>query len=305
MFRIAPGRAIHQIDAQCLEAAHQSHGVVGGPAVRNPIGGGNPEEQRQASRPRAAHRFRHLQRETHPVIQAAAVFVGAPIAQGREKLVDQVAVRAMDLDHVESRPQGARRSLAEAIGETVNFRLGERVRRRVSGAERHGAGRRRLPAAFGLGQQTAAIPRPLRTAFSPGVRQLDARRRALAVQESRDASQKLDVLVFPDAQVVRCDAPACCHRRGLRANQPGAAHRAATQMYQVPIAGESVAGGVLAHGRNRDPVAQSDLADGERCHQMCRWKGTHSLSMAAEGRAGAIDFAPYGLRYQTGISRAK
>src|ERR1019366_10736619 len=78
-------------------------------------------------------------RKTRPVAKRAAVFVGAPIAQRREKLVDQITVRAMDLDHVESRAEGARRGIAEAIGKRVNFRLGERMRRRVSGAERHGA----------------------------------------------------------------------------------------------------------------------------------------------------------------------
>src|ERR1019366_10767318 len=126
---------------------------------------------------------------------------------------------------------------------------------------------------------------------------LDARRRTLAVQETRDAGQKLDVRRVPDSEVVRCDAPARFHRRGFHANQPGAAHGAAAKMHQVPIGGEPVFGGVLAHGRNRDPVAQSDLADGERRHQMRYWEGTHSLSMAAEGGAQLMRNPPFSPDY--------
>ena len=138
------------------------------------------------------------------------------------------------------------------------------MRRGVAVAERHGAGSYGLPAAFRFGDQTAAFPRPPRTRFAAGVRQLDARRRALAAQKARDARQKLDVFGLPDAHVGRRDTPARFHRGGLHANQPGATRGAAAEVNQVPVVGKPVFGGVLTHGRNRDPVAQCDLADGER-----------------------------------------
>src|SRR5262249_44404516 len=48
------------------------------------------------------HRRQYLQREAHPVLQRATILVGAPVAFGREELVNQVTVRTMDFDTVES-----------------------------------------------------------------------------------------------------------------------------------------------------------------------------------------------------------
>ena len=136
--------------------------------------------------------------------------------------------------------------------------------RGVAITERQGAGSYRLPATFRFGDQTAALPRLPRTRFAAGVRQLDARRRALAAQKARDARQKLDMPGLPDAHVEGRGAAARFHRGGLHANQRGAANCPAAEVDQVPVVGEPVFGGVLTHGRYRDPVAQCDLADSER-----------------------------------------
>ena len=72
---------------------------------------------------RRAHRLEHLDREAHPILERTAVLVGAEVVLGREELVDEIAVRGVDLDAVEAgvggvaahcgrsarRPRGSRR----------------------------------------------------------------------------------------------------------------------------------------------------------------------------------------------------
>ena len=55
---------------------------------------------------------------------------------------------------------------------------------------------------------------------------------------------------------------------GFRDHQRSAAHRPASQVHQMPISGEAVFAGVLAHRRDCDPIAQFDSANLERREQV-------------------------------------
>jgi hypothetical protein len=96
------------------------------------------------------------------------------------------------------------------------------------------------------------------------VRQLNAGRRALLPQKRGDARQEGDVLVFPDAVILRRNAAARFHRRRFHDHQRGAAHRAASEVDQMPVVGEPVLARVLAHGRDRNAIAEREFADCER-----------------------------------------
>ena len=98
---------------------------------------------------RVAHRAHHLAQQPHAVLERAAVLVGALVGQRREELVQQVAVRGVQLDDAGTRRLRAR-TAASAKARTTprDARLVERAR--APGARRRTASRsgatRRPPA---------------------------------------------------------------------------------------------------------------------------------------------------------------
>ncbi len=70
---------------------------------------------------------------------------------------------------------------------------------------------------------------------------------AEALDETRDARQHLDVLVFIDAEVLRRDAAAVFDGNGFGVDETGAADRAAPKVHEVPVVGEAVDRRVLTH----------------------------------------------------------
>ena len=178
----------------------------------------------------------------------------------------------MVLDHVVRLPNSR-----EALDDAWNLRCVQLGGNRIRGPERNRAGGDRLPAA-GLGRNgAAAFPGRLGARLAPGVRQLDAWNRALLFHESCDPGQAADMLVLPDAQVVRRDAPTRLHRGSLADHGRRPAHRPASQMHQVPIAGKAILGGILGHGGDGDPVPKSDAANGQWREEVRA--GFHASSM--------------------------
>src|ERR1039458_9461212 len=95
------GRAIDQVDAERPKAPRQLHGIFDLPAALHPIDSRDAHEEGQGIRPRGADRSGDFQRKADAAVECAAILVGAVVRQGREKLVDQVAVRGVDLDDLE------------------------------------------------------------------------------------------------------------------------------------------------------------------------------------------------------------
>jgi len=69
------------------------------------------------------------------------------------------------------------------------------------------------------------------------------------------------VIVLPDTEILRADAAFRGHGAGFGKDQGGAAYGAAAEMDEVPIAGEAIGAGVLAHGGDYDAVAEEDVAN--------------------------------------------
>ena len=83
--------------------------------------------------------------EAHAVELAAAILVVAHVGERREELVDQVAVRAMDIEHVEARLVGAPRRLAPALDHFGDLGARQRARRRIGRRRVDAARRHQLP----------------------------------------------------------------------------------------------------------------------------------------------------------------
>src|SRR5258707_23203 len=97
------------------------------------------------------------------------------------------------------------------------------------------------------------------------MRQLNSRHSALRFDESSRARKRFDMRVFPDSQINRTDAAIRRDSCSFGENKRRTAHRAGSEMHQVPVRGESVHARVLAHGRNDDAIAKSNFAN-------CEWR---------------------------------
>ena len=105
--RDAAGGHVHRRATARLQLAREGDRVLHVPAAVHPVGGGHAHPHRPLGGEGRAHGVEHLQRKAHAVGQAAAVGVGAAVGQRRQELVQQVAVRRMNLDARQPDARGA------------------------------------------------------------------------------------------------------------------------------------------------------------------------------------------------------
>jgi hypothetical protein len=87
------------------------------------------------------------------------------------------------------------------------------------------------------------------------VSQLNPRRGALLANETRDAREHLDVVVFPDAKILRADATFGRNRRRFGEYNACSSDGATAEMDQMPVICESVGARIFAHWRDGNPVS--------------------------------------------------
>ena len=122
-------------------------------------------------RPDSAHRVEDLERKAHAVLQRPAVLVAAEVGERRDEAREQVAVRHVDLQHVEAGRFGHAGRAHELVAHAVHVgavhlpgHLAVReVRQRRGGDQR--------PVALGQ-RLVVALPQSSRGAFAPGVAEL-------------------------------------------------------------------------------------------------------------------------------------
>ncbi|MNM85140.1 hypothetical protein D3C81_972490 [compost metagenome] len=174
----------------------------------------------------------------------------------------------VDLDHLETGLQGALGRGDEGGDHLLDFILVQFTRRGVLRVEGNLRRTYRLPAAlFELDAALLAQPRAIGAGLAPGVSQLDTGHAPLGGDETGDALQRGDLSVVPQAEVFSGDAAIGGHRHGFSDYQASATHGAAAQMDEVPIVGQAIDGGILAHRRNGDAVGQGQLTQGVRLEQ--------------------------------------
>lgn len=83
---------------------------------------------------------------------------------------------------------------------------------------------------------------------------------SLRVDELRDAREAGDVFIGVDAEVGGRDAAFRQNRGSFEHDEAGPTLGPAAEMDEMPVVGESVLRGVLAHGRDADAVGEGDGA---------------------------------------------
>ena len=251
--------AVDHVDTLGLQDAGQRDAALRVPA--RAIVDRQAHEQRLVSGPVGARALGHLDREAHAVLEAAAVLVGALVGMGVEKLVDQEAVRTMQLDDVEASGMRARGGLAPVFGQLPDLVAFQCARHRRSGVGGDRAGGDQFPVipVVDVGaalQRLAAFPGPGDARLATRVAQLDADGRTTGLGELGDAPQRRHEGIVPEAQVAhRAAAPAFDLGR-LDEEQPCAARGVAPGVHQVPIGREALDRRILVHGCHDDTVLQ-------------------------------------------------
>ncbi len=104
-----------------------------------------------------------------------------------------------------------------------------------------------------------AFPGEVGAGFAAGMGDLDAGHAAGRLDRGDGGAEGLGLGIVPEAEAARGDAPFRRDARRLDDQQAGAAARQGGEMHLVPVVQNAVLGGVLAHRRDRDAVAQRDV----------------------------------------------
>src|SRR3954447_26893061 len=251
--RAAAG-AVDQVDAEVAQALREFNRLREIPSAVHPIGSGDAHEERQMIRPRLPHAFGDAERKAHAILERPAVFVRAHVAERREELVQEIAVRHVQLDDVEACIQRQLGGPDELLDDLLDLAGGELVRNRLAVAKWNRTRRERLPGMRTFANETSAPPRCIGRGFPPRVSELDAGDRAIAFDEGGDAAERIGVLLRPDAAIPRGNAAFRRDAARFDHHQSGAADCAAAEVDEMPVRREAVLARVLAHWRNENAV---------------------------------------------------
>src|SRR5262249_36473974 len=226
------GGAIDQVDAELSQDLPQRNRILDRPATVDPVRARKAEKQRVLLRPDFAHRHHSFTYHANAVGKCTAVFVGALIAERREKRMQQITMRSVKLNHFRTSGFSAARSSSKRLKDGCDLGFAQPAWGLITVRERNGTGRknRRPSAAFGR-QWLAAFPWFHGAGFASGVRKLDPRNRALLFDARKSAPQRLNLLVAPQAEVRGTDSAIGGHCSRFRQHGSSASHSAAAQMH--------------------------------------------------------------------------
>ncbi len=261
--------------------AREHHRVLQAPAAFRIVDRRAAHEQRLLRRPGGAHRARDFERKAHAVLQAAAVAVRAPVGDGRQEAVQQVAVGAVHLGDIESGGLRAARCCHEGVEQGREIRVtGGRGRLPALG-NRGVRGPDDRPAVVAsrnvvAGERAIAVPGARHACLAPGVRELDRRDGALCTDEGRDARQAGNLRVRPEPDVAVGDAAARLDGGRLDKDDARAALCELAQVHEMPVVHQALQCAVLAHRGDHDAIARANAAQLDRFEQQ---GGGHGRSL--------------------------
>src|SRR5215471_17749605 len=140
----------------------------------------------------------------------------------------------MDFYQLCSCCQRASGGFGESINNQGNLGHRHRMRRLIASGKRYGAGSiDRRPTAFARREWMASLP-----GLAGGI--------------------------APDTQIFGADPGISSDSSGFRHDQGCTAYGAGCQVNEMPVVGEAILAGILAHGRNKYSVAELNIAKAKR-----------------------------------------
>ena len=294
--RIGPGLAGGDVDqirpgfgkrARNLDCFVGRHAVVA-----SPVGGRDAHRHRAVGGPRGAHRGEHLERIAKSISEAPAIIVVALVLQRGDEARQQIAVRGVELDHVEPRVHRHSDRGDELIADHFPIGAGQRAGCGIAFAPRDVACRDQWPIALGQ-RGVGRFPPKLGRSLGARMTQLEAHfGLTVGVRKIDDPAPRRDMIVRPHAGAAGADPTLGRDAGHFSEHQSGAAHRACAIMHQVKVARRSVDRRIGRHRRDDDAVFEAQVAHRKRGEHW--WRG-----LRFSGRAlpeAALDLAkPFGV----------
>jgi len=266
--RVEAEAHIDQVQPARFEAADELDGFFQRLTFLIEIGNAQPRAERIFLRPHSAHRLQRLEKKARAVLETAAIFIAALVGDGRKETLAEIAVREMQLQPFEA---GGQRTLCrrnEIAAHAGNFILRHFVRHaREIAAEGPRRWRNWRPCTrLAFRHVIVAFPRAIGRGLAARMSDLNSRH-GVALHERGDGRPGLRLRIVPDAGIGGRDAALGRHRARLRDDERSPAHRAGTQMHEVPGVGHALFRRILAHGRNRDAIFERDVLQAELAEQ--------------------------------------
>src|SRR5581483_673996 len=179
-------------------------------------------------------------------------------------------MRRVDLNQIEPSIDGASRRSTKISDDLIQSGTIERRWHSVGFIEADCGWSNRLPATLRRRNQPCRLPRNGHARFAARMSQLRSNVGAMLVEKAGDAAQPGDMVIPVDAEIGRRDASLRAYGVCLRNHKRGSANGAAAEVNKVPVVGETIRTGVLAHRRDHDTVRQGQTAKLERREEMRR-----------------------------------
>ena len=244
------------VAAAPLELNAERDGILDVPAAVDPIGGRNPHTHGPVGRKGAPAHIENLEPQSHSVLAAAAVDVGAAVDQRRQELVDEIAMGKVQFDQIDADFARAPRRVAPCRLHALDPLdvHDRRWRMHIIAVIRR---RDRCPSALLRRHRPADHERRQDGRLAAGMRELHAEFRGAELTiETNDMSERLLVRIRVEAQAHGRNAPGRLDRCSLGDREPKIGQRVGAEMNGVPLARMAILRGILAHRREHDPVVQ-------------------------------------------------
>ncbi|MCY1515443.1 hypothetical protein D9M68_500300 [compost metagenome] len=290
--------------ATCFKRLAKGDGLLDIPAVLRPVGRRDPHRHRPVRRKCRANGLEDFKREAHAVFQRSTIVVCATVGEGRQELMQEIAVGSVNLDSVQPESGGAPGGIGEGRADLRKAGAIERHRMVIVIVERDRARCDGFPAAFVLRVDLAtAFPWDFAGSFPSGMTKLDGDGHVGPPSHpvQNPAHRALaGIRIKPDIAIGNTALRQDCGR--LDGENSRTRQGQITEMDKMPVGHLPVRGRILAHWRDDDAVSQI-----KRSHFQGRKKpgSAHDRSPEVDRacRVGPANVSPFSS--EVAISRCR